>query len=172
EDRAQARIDLARAGKRPDWSVSLNYGERIHRADMVSVMVGFSLPLFPGNRQDRDISARHAERDALLAEHDDARRAQRAEVAGALARWQGEGKQVRRYRDELLPLAEDRSRTALAAYRGGDSLQPWLDARRDEIDTRIAYAQALAAWGKAWAELAYLIPNDEPARITLPEVSP
>ena len=67
EDRAQARIDLALAGKRPDWSVSLNYGERIHRADMVSVMVGFSLPLFPGNRQDRDISARHAERDALLA---------------------------------------------------------------------------------------------------------
>jgi len=171
EDRAQARIDLARAGKRPDWSVSLNYGERIHRADMVSVMVGFSLPLFPGNRQDRDISARHAERDALLAEHEDARRAQRAEVAGALARWQGEDKQVRRYRDELLPLAQDRSRTALAAYRGGESLQPWLDARRDEIDTRIAYAQALGAWGKTWAELAYLIPNDETARIVLPEVS-
>ncbi|MDE1884560.1 MAG: TolC family protein, partial [Xanthomonadaceae bacterium] len=61
EDRAQARIDLAKAGKRPDWSISLNYGERIRRPDMVSLMVGFSLPLFPGNRQDRDISARYAE---------------------------------------------------------------------------------------------------------------
>ncbi len=164
EDRAQARIDLARAGKRPDWSVSLNYGERIHRADMISVMVGFSLPLFPGNRQDRDISARYAERDAVLAEHEDARRAQREAVAAALAAWQGEDKQVRRYRNELLPLAQDRSRTALAAYRGGASLQPWLDARRDEIDARIAYAQALDAWGKAWAALAYLIPDSGSAQ--------
>jgi outer membrane protein TolC len=172
EDQAQAKLELAKAGTHPDWSVSLNYGERIHRADMISVMVGFSLPLFPGNRQDRDISARYAERDAVLAEHEDARRAQREAVAVALAAWQGDDKQVRRYRDELLPLAADRSRTALAAYRGGGSLQPWLDARRDEIDTRTAYAQTLAAWGKTWAELAYLIPNDEPARITLPEVSP
>ena len=161
EDRAQARIDLARAGKRPDWSVSLNYGERIHRTDMISVMVGFSLPLFPGNRQDRDISARYAERDAVLADHEDARRAQRAAVDTTLARWQGDDKQVRRYRDELLPLGADRSRTALAAYRGGGSLQPWLDARRDEIDTRFAYARALAAWGKAWAQLAYLIPDSD-----------
>ncbi|MBU6198597.1 MAG: TolC family protein [Xanthomonadaceae bacterium] len=159
EDRAQARIDLAKAGKRPDWSISLNYGERIHSPDMVSVMVGFSLPLFPGNRQDRDISARYAERDAVLAEHEDARRAQSEAVASTLAVWQGDGRQVRRYRDELLPLAEDRARTALAAYRSGASLQPWLDARRDEIDVRVAYARALADWGRAWVSLAYLVPD-------------
>ena len=159
EDRAQARIDLAKAGRRPDWSISLNYGERIHRPDMVSVMVGFSLPLFPGDRQDRDIGARSAERDAVLAEHEDARRAQHEAVASALAAWQADGRQVRRDREELLPLAEDRSRTALAAYRGGASLQPWLDARRDEIDIRVAYARALAAWGRTWVWLAYLVPG-------------
>ncbi|HJU08344.1 TolC family protein [Dyella sp.] len=159
EDQAQARLDLAKAGKHPDWSVSLMYGERIHRTDMMSLEVGVSLPIFPGNRQDRDISARYAERDAVRAEHEDARRAQREAVAAAIAKWQGDDKQVRRYRDELLPLAADRARTALALYRGGGSLQPWLEARRDEIDTRIAYANALAAWGKAWAALAYLIPD-------------
>ena len=168
EDQAQAKLELAKAGTRPDWSVSLNYGERIGRPDMISVMVGFSLPLFPGNRQDRDISARYAERDAVLAEHEDARRVQREAVSTALAAWQGDDKQVRRYRDELLPLAADRSRTALAAYRGGGSLQPWLEARRDEIDTRIAYAQTLAAWGKAWAALAFLIP-DAGSSVEIPE---
>lgn len=166
EDQAQAKLDLAKAGKHPDWSVSLMYGERINRTDMISLEVGVSLPIFPGNRQDRDISARYAERDAVQAEHEDARRAQREAVAAAIAEWQGDDKQVRRYRDELLPLSSDRARTALAAYRGGGSLQPWLEARRDEIDTRISYARALATWGKAWAALAYLIPNSDSATET------
>ena len=64
-------------------------------------------------------------------------------------------------RDTLLPLSRDRSRTALAAYAGGASLQDWLDARRDEIDTRIDYAEVLARWGQAWVELAYLLPDTD-----------
>jgi outer membrane protein TolC len=173
EDQAQAKLDLAKAGKRPNWSVGLVYGSRIHLPDMIGIEVGVSLPLFPGNRQDQDISARYAERDAVKDEHEDARRAQREAVAAGLAAWQGDGKQVNTYRDQLLPLATDRSRTALAAYRGGGSLQPWLEARRDEIDTRVAYAQALAAWGTAWAKLAYLIPDRDAARtIELPEQLP
>ena len=161
EDQAQARIDLAKAGKHPNWSVGVVYGDRIRLPDMIGIEVGISLPLFRGNRQDQDISARYAERDAVKDEHEDARRAQREAVATGLAAWQGYSKQVNAYRDELLPLATDRSRTALAAYRGGGSLQPWLEARRDEIDTRIAYVDALAAWGKAWAQLAFLIPEDD-----------
>ena len=173
EDQAQAQLDLAKAGKRPNWSVGLVYGSRIHLPDMIGIEVGVSLPLFPGNRQDQDISARYAERDAVKDDHEDARRAQREAVAAGLAAWQGDGKQVNTYRDQLLPLATDRSRTALAAYRGGGSLQPWLEARRDEIDTRVAYAQALAAWGTAWAQLAYLIPDRDAARtIELPEQLP
>lgn len=173
ENQAQARINLAKAGKHPNWSVSLVYGDRIRLPDMIGIEVGISLPLFPGNRQDQDISARYAERDAVKDEHEEARRAQREAVAAGLAAWQGDGKQVETYRDKLLPLASDRSRTALAAYRGGGSLQPWLEARRDEIDMRMAYANALAAWGKAWAQLAYLIPDQNlPRAINLPEQLP
>jgi outer membrane protein TolC len=173
EDQAQAQLDLAKAGKRANWSVGLVYGSRIHLPDMIGIEVGVSLPLFPGNRQDQDVSARYAERDAVKDEHEDARRAQRAAIAAGLAEWQGDGKQVNTYRNKLLPLATDRSRTALAAYRGGGSLQPWLEARRDEIDTRVAYAQVLAAWGTAWAQLAYLIPDqDAPLTSRLPEQLP
>ncbi|HET6912373.1 MAG TPA: TolC family protein [Rhodanobacteraceae bacterium] len=172
EAKAQAALALAKAGKRPDWKVGLVYGHRLHLPDMVGVEVSVDLPLFPGNRQDRDISARYADRDAVLAEHEDARRAQHEAVATAIAGWTGYGQQVRRFKDSLLPLLADRSRTALALYRGGGSLQPWLDAWRDEIRTRIGYTQALAAWGKTWAELAYLIPDNQSARIALPELSP
>lgn len=162
EASAQASLDAARAGKRPQWSVGVSYGKRFGSLpDMASVNFGMTLPLFAGNRQDRDIGARHAERDAVLAEHEDARRAQRAAVEQRLADWRGWTRQVRRFRDEQVPLAADRSRVALAAYRAGGSLQPWLDARRDEINTRLAYADALAAWGRGWAALAYLIPAED-----------
>jgi outer membrane protein TolC len=172
EDQAQAAVALANAGKHPDWKVGLMFGHRLHLDNMVGVEVSVDLPIFSRNRQDRDISARYAERDAVEAEHEDARRAQHEAVAKAIADWKGYGRQARRFEDALLPLLRDRSRTALALYRGGGSLQPWLDAWRDEIRIRIDYTDVLAAWGRTWAELAYLIPDEPLAGIALPEVSP
>lgn len=161
EQVAEAALEQARAARHPDWNVEMSYGRRAPGlSDMVMLQVGVSLPLFTRNRQDRGISARQAQRDAVQAEHEDARRAQREVVARAVANWQGWGRQVQRYQDTLLPLARDRASTALASYRGGGSLQPWLDARRDEIEQRIAYADALTARARLWAALTYLIPGE------------
>jgi len=161
EQLAQAALEQARAARRPDWNVSASYGRRAPGlSDMVMLEVGVSLPLFTRNRQDRGISARQAQRDAVQADHEDARRAQREAVTRALASWQGWGRQLERYRQTLLPLARDRARTALAGYRGGGSLQPWLEARRAEIELRLSYADALAAHARLWASLAYLLPSE------------
>lgn len=161
EQLAQAALEQARAAKRPNWSVSASYGRRAPGlSDMVMLEVGVSLPLFTRNRQDRGISARQAQRDAVQADHEDARRAQREAVTRTLASWQGWGRQLERYRQTLLPLARDRARTALAGYRGGGPLQPWLDARRAEIELRLNYVDALAAQARLWASLAYLLPSE------------
>lgn len=167
ENQADAAVKLARAGKHPNWSVSLIYGQRSRLPDMLGIEVGMSLPLFPGNRQDRNISARVADRAAVRAQREESIRAEREAIAQDVAAWQGWDRQVTRYRTKLLPLAADRSRAALAAYRGGGSLQPWLDARDAEIATRVAYAKALAAWGKAWVSLAYLLPDQ--THVELPQ---
>lgn len=159
QQQAQAKLELAKAGKRPDWSVSLMYGERVNLPDMTSIQVGVSLPIFTGNRQDRDIGARAAELAAVKADREAALREQRAAVTALLAKWKAAGQQVSTYRDKLLPLTADRTRTALGQYQGGGSLQPWLQARSAEIDTRIAYADTLEARGRAWVQLAYLIPD-------------
>ena len=173
EDQAEAKLNLAKTGKRPNWSVGLVYGDRIHRPDMLGIEVGVSLPLFPGSRQDQDISARYADRSAVADAHENALREQRAAVAADLAEWQGDTRQITAYREQLLPLVADRSRTALAGYRAGALLEPWLEARRDEIDTRVAYAKALASWGEAWARLAYLLPTGSATHaIRLPEDLP
>ncbi len=161
EQRAKAALDQARAAKHPDWSVTASYGKRAPGLpDMAMLEVGVSLPLFAHDRQDRGIRARQAQWDAVQADHEDARRAQREAVTRALANWQSWGGQIARYRQTLLPLARDRARIALAGYRGGGSLQPWLDARRAEIELRLSYADALAAQARLWAWLAYLLPSE------------
>ena len=159
-----AAIDVARAEKRPDWSVAASYGQRGGgRSDMLMVEFGIELPLFTANRQDRGIAARRAEYDAALAALEDARREQGARVRADLATWESLKRQVARDRTALLPLAADRSATALAAYRGGAPVRAWLDARRDELDLVIEHTERLEALGLAWAALAYLLP-EEPQR--------
>ena len=161
EQVAQAALDQARAATHPDWNVSAMYGQRAPgMSDMVSVQFSVSLPLFTRNRQDRGISAKQAQRDAVQADHEDARRGQHEAIARAAATWQGWNRQIERYQKTLLPLARDRAHTALASYRGGGVLQPWLDARRDEIELRLSYADALAARGRLWASLAFLLPSE------------
>lgn len=159
---AAAAVDVARADKRPDWSVSAAYGQRSDgRDDMIMLEVGVGLPLFTRNRQDRGIAAREADYQAALAIREDLRRQEAARLRADLARWEGLKRQIATQEDALLPLARDRSVTSLAAYRAGGDLQPWLDARRDELDLRLAHVERLGALGRAWAALAFRLPEED-----------
>jgi outer membrane protein TolC len=160
ERMASAQVDLARAEKHPDWSIGVSYGQRDRFSDLLSVEFSIDLPLFPGNRQDRGVAARQADYEATLDAHEDARRAQRQQLQTDLAQWNSIKRQVARDEEQLLPLARDRSRIALAAYRGGGELQPWLNSRRDEIETRVTHARMSGELGRAWAALAYLLPSE------------
>lgn len=164
---AESEVDAAIAENRPDWSLGVSYGQRgrapdgISRSDMLMVEVAIDLPMFPRNRQDRGVAARRAELDAVAAERENASRIQAETVRRALAEWQGLQRQVTRKETETLPLARDRAKTALALYAGGGDLQPWLEARRDEIELHIEHARHLGELGRAWAALAYLLPEKE-----------
>ena len=158
---AAAQVELARAERRPDWSVAASYGQRSGgRDDMLMVEVGIGLPLFTRNRQDRGVAAREADYQAAVATRDDLRRAQAAQLEGDFARWSGLKAQVALHEQQLLPLARDRSEAALAAYRAGGDLQPWLDARRDELAAELSHAEHERALGLAWAALAFLLPAE------------
>ena len=158
-----AEVDAARAEKRPDWSVMAAYGHRGQdRSDMVSIEVGVSLPLFSRYRQDLGISARQADYEQALALREDARRDARGRLEAQLARWQTLHRLMAVYEQQRLPLARDRSATALAAYRAGGELEPWLQARADELDLERMHADHLQSLAAAWAELAFLLPETSP----------
>lgn len=164
---AEAEVALAAAEKRPDWSLAASYGQRARspdgmpRSDMLMIEFAIDLPLFTRNRQDRGIAARRAELDAVVASHEDARRIQIEAVRRALAEWNGLKRQIARKEDEMLPLAHDRAQTAVAGYGGGGELQPWLDARRDELELHLEHARHLGELGRVWAALAFLLPDQE-----------
>jgi outer membrane protein, heavy metal efflux system len=158
---AAAAIDVARAETHTDWSVAASYGQRsAGRDDMVMLEFGIGLPLFTRNRQDRGIAAREADYQGALATREDLRRQATASIRADLARWQGLKRQVALHEDALFPLARDRSATALASYRAGGPVQPWLDARRDELDAHLSHVEHLRELGRAWAQLAFLLPPE------------
>jgi outer membrane protein TolC len=158
---AEAAVLLAQAEKRPDLGFAASYGARsAGLPDMMMVEVSVGLPVFTRNRQDRDIAARRAEFDAVEGEREDARRAQREGLERLLASWDGMRDESVRYRDTLLPLARDRSATALAGYSGGGEFQAVLDARRDEVTTGRRALQLQADLARAWLALDTLLPVD------------
>jgi len=159
---ARAEIELARANLKPDWTVELMYSQRGSAySNMVSI--NFSIPLHVdrGQRQDRELAARMAQLEQAKAEREDAERMVLADARVALQQWRSRRERALHYDNTLVELAAERSRAALAAYRGGSSaLGAVLDARRNELDTRIERLKLEVEAAALWAQLAYLFGAD------------
>ncbi len=154
---AADEVALARAEKRPDWSVELAYQDRGPRySNMVSVALRVPLPLFAASRQDPKIAAREAGLQQAVANRAEAERMHATQLRKTVAAWRSALDRDRRYRDELLPLADARIDAALAALRGGRGpLAAAVAALDDAVEQRIAASEVRTRLGRAWAELAY-----------------
>ena len=118
---ADARIDLARSEKRPDFGINVSYGRRDPMfGDVVSVMGSITLPIFAGRRQNPRIAAAEAEASAAHAIQLDRLRELQAQFEADLAAWRSAYRQWQRATEELLPLAQSRAdleRASFAANR-------------------------------------------------------
>jgi outer membrane protein, heavy metal efflux system len=148
---------IARAGRRPDWSAELSYAKRgPDYSDMASLEFRVDLPLFARNRQNPLIAARSAELRRAQAERDDELRMHEAELRQVLVAWEQAGARLAQYENEVIPLARERSRAALAGFRSGSgSLNSALQAFADESELFIERAQLVRERGSAWAYLRY-----------------
>jgi outer membrane protein TolC len=162
EDIAANEVRQAVAAKQPDWSVQLMYSVRGSAfSNMVSIGVSVPLQWDRPHRQDREVAAKLALESQARAEREEMLRMHVAEIGTMLAEWRTGRERLARYADTILPLARERSAAALAAYRGGKgSLAEALAARRDELDARLSELQLESENARAWARLAFLIPDD------------
>lgn len=160
EDITATEAALARAEKKPDWSVEVAFQQRGSAySNMLSVGVSVPLQWNQRNRQDREVSARLALLEQAKAESEDALRAHVAEVGAMLNEWQSNRERQARLEQDLLPLARSRTTAALAQYRGGKVLlADVLAARRGELDARLQVLQLEADTARLWAQLRFLVP--------------
>lgn len=161
EDVARAEAEIARSERNPDWTVEATFSQRGPAySNLVSFNVSVPLPWNRKDRQDRELSARLAIVRRLRAEREEATRVRVAEARTMLQEWRSGGERLRRYDATLVPLAAERTRAALAAYRGGAGpLGAVLDARRGEIDVLVERLRLASDTARAWAQLNYLIPQ-------------
>ena len=160
EEVAQAEANIAQANKKTDVSVELMYSQRGPAySNMVSLNVSIPLQWDQKNRQDRELAAKLANVEQKRAEREEATRAHVAEALAMLQEWRSDRERLTRYDSSLLPLATERTRATIAAYRGGvGTLTAVLEARRAEIDTRVERLRLEMGAARLWAQLNYLVP--------------
>jgi outer membrane protein TolC len=165
EAAAAADVRIAQAERHPDWSVELMFNQRGPAySNMVSLNLSVPLPWDRSRRQDRELAARLALADKAQAERADTQRAHLAEVRAMLQEWQGGQRRLQRYTGALLPLAQQRSAAALAAYRAGTGPLPAvLESRRSELELRMEALRIEMELARVWAALSYLLPHDDEA---------
>lgn len=158
---AASEARLARANKRPDWSIELAYSDRASRfGDMFSVGVSVPLTWDQPKRQDREAAAKLALASQAEALRDEALRQHVADVRVMVQEWESNRTRLVRYEREIIPLAAGRSDAAVAAYRGGKASQgDVLAARRAELEARLQAVQLANDTARLWAQLTYLIPE-------------
>ncbi|KQX02097.1 heavy metal resistance protein CzcC [Massilia sp. Root418] len=158
---AKAEANLAEAGRKPDWSVELAFQQRGGGySNMVSVGVSVPLQWDRARRQDRELAAKLALAESAKAEREETQRGHLAEVLSMLSDWESGRERNRRYAEQLLPLARQRTDATLAAYRGGKAtLSDLLASRRAETDTGVQALQLQAQTARLWAQLTYLFPS-------------
>lgn len=157
---ARSEADIARADKTADLSVELMVSQRGPAySNMVSLSVSIPLQWDQKNRQDRELAAKLAAVEQAIAEREEATRIHVAETLAMLQEWRSDRDRLTRYDASQLPLAAERTRAALAGYRGGSGpLNAVLEARRAEIDTRMERLRLEMNSARLWAQLEYLVP--------------
>jgi outer membrane protein TolC len=163
---AAADVRAAQANKKADWSVSLMYSVRgPSYSNMISVNLSVPLQWDQTNRQDRELAAKLSLLDQARAEREDMLRARMAELRAMIAEWENDRERSDRYERELLPLAAERTQATLAAYRGAKAnLADVLVSRRNEIDVRLQTLQMQMDTARLWAQLNFLVPEDDATR--------
>ena len=162
-DAGSIDIELARQAYKPEWTVSAQYGYRDQtpggqdRADLFSVGIGFDLPFFTGNRQDRTVSAAIARVEAAKSDRMLQVRRLTAEARAAAARINRLDDRIMLYQQTLLPQIAEQASAALSAYNNDDGdFAEAVRARIAELNAQVDFIQMTAERAKNRANFRYL----------------
>ena len=163
-DAAKAGVRVARANKKPGWSLDFGYGYREGflpdgrpRSDFVSLSVAVELPLFAKNRQHRELSAALSERRAATQSRTAMQLRLDSRLGAEYASWTDLTRRLALYETRILEQSQSRAQAALLAYQSdtgdfADVMRAWID----DLDTRLEHIRLQVARAQSYAALADL----------------
>jgi outer membrane protein, heavy metal efflux system len=156
---AQAmRLDLAGKAHLPDFDVSLQYGQRVDRPDMLSVMVSAPVPLRKGSRQDPAVTEARAKLAALQAERDAMVNRLRADIAERYAELERTRAQLALFVKSIIPQGRAALESATAAFQVARAdFLTLLENQMTLFDYETGYFRALVDFAKNLAELERIV---------------
>jgi cobalt-zinc-cadmium efflux system outer membrane protein len=155
-DVARGAAAVAATNSRPNWTWELAYGQRTGYSDLVTFGVSIPFPVAPGARQDRETAAKLALATKAEADLAEATRSATADYLSLVSDLRRLEERIARYRQSVLAPAQQRTATAIAAYRSNQATLTLLfEARHAEVDGQRKLLALQRDLAKRQVELAY-----------------
>ncbi len=161
---ARAREKLAEKDYWPDFMLGAAYGFRSGnnplngrpRADLASIGIGITLPLYAGRKQARAVDQRRAEKAQMSFMLEDATNALDSEIAQAASDLDAARERLLLLEQGTLIQAKQTTASMLAGYRVGNvDFLNLIRAQLTELRVELDFWKQKAALGQARARLAY-----------------
>jgi outer membrane protein TolC len=157
-DAAQAGVDLAQQAGKPDWRLEIGYGYRPEFSEMITVRATVGLPIFQGQRQDREKAAARSDFRAAVASRANLQREFESRAALVHHDLTQFTQRARSLEGEAMPSARQREQSAEAAYGGGrGSLAEVLAARQARLELELRVLELEVNAFKRSIELDYFV---------------
>jgi len=154
---ADLGIELAEQAYKPEFALEAGYGLRTARADLATLGITLSLPIFTDKRQDRrraaavrERGARRLERSALLLD-------MKRELEQELANWRRLNERITLYRQAISKRARQTTAASITTYANSQTdFAELIRSQLAELDVELEHAALEAEAAKTWARLAWL----------------
>lgn len=157
--RARRHADALAIASRPDFMVSVQNGVRFGgREPFFTALLGVSVPLWAGRKQRPLARAAALDVDATQARYEDLRARLDGQVRAQVADLDGLDDRIRLAAEQIVPLADAASASALQRYQvGAVEFSAVLDTQDDAFRAQLGLARLIADYGAARVRLAALV---------------
>ena len=163
-DATRIGVDLAEQKYQPQWGVNASYGYRADdplgnsRADLFSIGVVFDLPLFTGNRQDKEVSSAIANTEVIKTEKLLLIRQLISAFTSAKGQYFRLKERQTLYTERLLPQIHEQVEASLTAYTNNEGeFSEVVRGRIAELNAHIEFLTMNTKEQKIILEMNYLL---------------
>lgn len=160
-------VNLAEQKYQPQWGVNASYGYRADdsfgnsRADLFSIGVVFDLPLFTGNRQDKEVSSAIANTEVIKTE----KLLLIRQLISAFASAKGQFFRIKErqtlYIERLLPQIQQQVQASLTAYTNNEGdFSEVVRGRIAELNAQIEFLTINTQEQKIILEINYFLADN------------